>query len=280
MRSSSIFLTLFSIGCGYSGGAKDPAEQDLDGDGYTAAEGDCAPQDETMNPGLEDTVGDGIDQNCDLIDGTDADGDGFASLASGGDDCDDTTRDVKPGAFDAWYDGVDADCAGDSDFDRDLDGLDSDDYGGTDCNDNNADIPGDEIWNAIDDDCDGCVDEITAQFSYMDDANGDPIMVVTLSSADPTESWMGLAETSQGGAGYYGEDCLNGVGCHHLDASGGTFFVVDDTTNLHPGTETYFDEGRLPGSAAIFRDTRGQCTVMGEGVEYYETEGCCVQEGW
>ena len=40
---------------------------------------------------MTDIVGDGIDQNCDGLDGTDVDGDGFASVASGGDDCDDNS---------------------------------------------------------------------------------------------------------------------------------------------------------------------------------------------
>ncbi len=39
--------------------------------------------------GGSDTVGDDIDQNCDDVDGVDGDGDGHASVASGGDDCDD-----------------------------------------------------------------------------------------------------------------------------------------------------------------------------------------------
>ena len=42
-----------------------------------------------MSPSATDIVGDKIDQECDGVDGTDTDGDGFASLASGGDDCDD-----------------------------------------------------------------------------------------------------------------------------------------------------------------------------------------------
>ena len=81
-------------------------------------------------------MGDGIDQNCDNVDGTDNDGDGDASIASGGmdcddmdamvdsmtdadgdgvlctTDCDDMDADSYPGAFDQPGDGIDQDCAG------------------------------------------------------------------------------------------------------------------------------------------------------------------------
>lgn len=282
MRSSSIILAVLLTACGYGGNKTDPSSGDWDGDGYSGEQGDCANENADYHPGADDAVGDGIDQNCDHADGVDADGDGNASTASGGDDCDDTSRDIQPGAFDAWYDGVDSDCMGDDDFDQDLDGVDSDEYGGEDCADTNPDIPTRETWNGIDDDCNGCIDEIGAEFAYMDDTDGNPVMVVTLQNADPHQMWMGLAETSQGGAGWYGEDCKEGTSdlCHPLDSAGGTFSVVQDTTDVNMALQTYFDQGRLPGSAAIFWDTRGRCTVMGEGTEYYAIDGCCMQEGW
>ena len=49
---------------------------------------DCDDSNATTNPIATDIVGDGIDQNCDNVDGTDSD-DGDASMASGGMDCDD-----------------------------------------------------------------------------------------------------------------------------------------------------------------------------------------------
>jgi hypothetical protein len=54
----------------------------------------------------------GQDTNCDGVPGVDADGDGFASLPSGGTDCDDASFDVHPGATDVSGDGVDSDCDG------------------------------------------------------------------------------------------------------------------------------------------------------------------------
>lgn len=54
----------------------------------------------TCDPSADDQVGDGLDQNCDGLDGVDADGDGYASVASGGDDCDDGNPAAFPGAGD------------------------------------------------------------------------------------------------------------------------------------------------------------------------------------
>ena len=51
----------------------------------------------STNPMATDIVGDGIDQNCDDVDGTDTDGDGYASIVSGGDDCEDADADINPG---------------------------------------------------------------------------------------------------------------------------------------------------------------------------------------
>ena len=152
---------------------------DDDGDGYSEAEGDCDDGNAAINPGATDMVGDDNDQNCDGVDGTDADGDGHAAEWSGGDDCDDeddhtfagaaedesntacmTDADedgwgsegregtdcndgdatINPGADETWYDGVDQNCDGLSDYDADGDGFDSNGHGGDDCNDTDADI--------------------------------------------------------------------------------------------------------------------------------------------
>lgn len=43
---------------------------DNDGDGYTENEGDCDDDNSGINPGATDTPGDGIDQNCDGLDGS------------------------------------------------------------------------------------------------------------------------------------------------------------------------------------------------------------------
>lgn len=55
---------------------------------------------------------DGIDQDCDGSDLTDADSDGFDATLAGGDDCDDSDATVHPGSTETWYDGTDQDCDG------------------------------------------------------------------------------------------------------------------------------------------------------------------------
>ncbi|MCB9745940.1 MAG: FG-GAP repeat protein [Alphaproteobacteria bacterium] len=99
---------------------------DEDGDGYgdrnaplercpipeTAVQdgSDCDDGNGAFNPEASDLADDGRDQNCDGVDGIDADGDGSASLASGGEDCDDENPEVGPQVEEAPYNGVDDDC--------------------------------------------------------------------------------------------------------------------------------------------------------------------------
>ncbi|HCH66290.1 MAG TPA: hypothetical protein DFR83_26030, partial [Deltaproteobacteria bacterium] len=85
---------------------------DIDGDGVTAADGDCDDNDADVYPRAEDSEADGTDQDCDGLDGPDADGDGYVDAAAGGDDCDDSEPAVFPGASEVWDDGVDQDCDG------------------------------------------------------------------------------------------------------------------------------------------------------------------------
>jgi hypothetical protein len=63
---------------------------DLDGDGYYA-QYDCNDADPTIHPGVLEVCGDGIDNDCDGVDGTqyyaDVDGDGYGDPAAGGVAC-------------------------------------------------------------------------------------------------------------------------------------------------------------------------------------------------
>ena len=58
--------------------------QDADGDGQSSCDGDCNESDIQIYSGAPEISLDGVDQNCDGVDGEDGDGDGQASLASGG----------------------------------------------------------------------------------------------------------------------------------------------------------------------------------------------------
>lgn len=84
---------------------------DADGDGYPAGE-DCDDHNGAINPAATDVVGDAVDQNCDEVDGADADGDGHAADWSGGDDCDDAEANAYAGASERCGDEVDNDCDG------------------------------------------------------------------------------------------------------------------------------------------------------------------------
>jgi len=51
-------------------GVAETGFEDLDGDGYSSAEGDCDDEDENIHPEAEETPGDGVDSNCDGEDDT------------------------------------------------------------------------------------------------------------------------------------------------------------------------------------------------------------------
>ncbi len=163
------------------------ARQDADGDGYTPIQGDCDDGDASVSPGATDTVGDGIDDNCDGVDGEDADGDGWASTESGGGDCDDATAGAHPGsALDLDTDGSDQDCDGVDGIDQDGDGYAAASVGGDDCDDTDASVhPGaaDASCDGIDSDCSGDTEWLlpdhhaTLQAAIDASADGDAICV-------------------------------------------------------------------------------------------------------
>ena len=108
---------------------------DFDGDGSPDVS-DCRPSDPDAFPGATDPVDDGIDQNCDGIDGLDGDADGYAATSSGGPDCNDADPSVNPGATEIPDNDVDEDC---DDVvlrcDVDSDGAVAIVCGGADCDD-------------------------------------------------------------------------------------------------------------------------------------------------
>lgn len=120
---------------------------DGDGDGFSVDEADCDDGNAAINPSATDQVGDGIDQNCDGLDGTDGDGDGDASLASAGGDCDDA--DPAMSSVDGDGDGYAA-CDGDCE--------DADPAIGPDAVD---------ICDALDNDCNGLVDDHFGEYDEL-----------------------------------------------------------------------------------------------------------------
>ncbi len=134
-----LLVAVLAIGC-----PETSQRFDFDGDGAEDAR-DCDSADPSIHPGALDEVGDGVDRNCDGLDGVDADGDGFAAnapLEGGEQDCNDADPAVNPAAEEIPDDEIDNDCAG-GDFrcDDDEDGVDADHElcpGGTDCDDANS----------------------------------------------------------------------------------------------------------------------------------------------
>ncbi|MGC6507320.1 MAG: putative metal-binding motif-containing protein [Myxococcota bacterium] len=155
---------------------------DADGDGFgdmnaqaPAVNGtDCDDLAFTTYPGAPDMMVDGIDQNCDLIDGQDNDWDGQASVSAGGTDCDDGDPSTYLGAA---YIEAPTLCMTDVDGDGygDLSPSSTAIASGTDCDDNDGNRnPGEpELCDGIDNDCDSIPDDGLTFVDYYLDLDGD-----------------------------------------------------------------------------------------------------------
>ena len=190
-------LALLLAGC--TGGGQ---RFDFDGDGWEDAQ-DCAAEDPDIFPRDDgDDVGDGIDQNCDGVDGLDLDRDGHASEASGGDDCRDDRPDIHPDADEVPDDGEDNDCDGvllRCDADGDGSFNDHPLCGGTDCDDAAA----------------ACWTE-----AHCSDGDGDGVRVCDgdCADADPLR-YAGAAEGCDG----FDTDCDGEVPASEQDGDGDAY---------------------------------------------------------
>ena len=249
-------LLLAALGCRQ----KDLGETgllDVDGDGYSWSE-DCNDNNEWVNPGVEETPYDGVDNDCDetTVD-DDLDGDGFLV----DEDCDDTNATTFPGATEECN-GVDDDCnaliddaVGDVWFaDKDGDGYgDADDptescdgdedlvADDTDCDDLRADVnPGaEEVCDEADNNCDGQVDE-DVLLDFWVDADSDGF---GQSDAEPQQACQapdGYADNA--------EDCDDG---NPLISPLGTE-VCDEVDNNCDGT---VDEDSAADASEWYRDS-------------------------
>ncbi len=260
---------------------------DVDGDGFTAPQGDCDDLDRSVGPGKREIWYDGIDQNCDGNDG-DRDGDGARSIVVGGRDCwDDPSRvpeefqvvpnqgfdqpealEVFPAAEDVWYDGVDQNCDEVDDFDQDGDGAQSADHLqqdgslGDDCDDVVSDVNpgGTETCDGVDQDCDLLVDEGASEgtWYYEDtdkDGYGDPD--TSLKTCTPLSGWV-----------------TDGTDCDPKDET------------IYPGAEETCDEVDQDCDSAVDEDAIDPLTWYEDkdgdsyGVPLNTTEACDAPSGY
>ncbi len=125
-------------GDGYGDPDSKPASDCAPPEGYAESADDCDDTDPMVNPGMDEVMCNGLDDDCNPATGDqdDADGDGYVC-----DDCDNQDPSVNPGASEIICDGLDNDCDGATPDapDADGDGLDA---CGHDCDDSDPAIGG------------------------------------------------------------------------------------------------------------------------------------------
>ena len=250
-------------------------DQDRDGFLDVAEEcggNDCDDRRHSINPGMPDFAGDGIDNNCDGVDGTDIDGDGHISILSGGDDCDDNNKDIHPGAEDIFGDDIDSNCDGADGIDNDGDGYPSntDIRFYRDCDDNNPDInPGvyDIVGDGIDNNCDGVDGE---------DHDRDGFASINSGGADCDDFDKSIYP---GAYDYYG----NGID-ENCDGADG----IDKDGDGFPSNAPYYsvyldcddnDPSIHPGAVDMYGDGIDQDCDTRDGVDYDRDGFASVESG-
>jgi len=223
-----------------------PEEIDDDLDGYSEVDGDCDDTDAAVSPGAVEVPYDGIDNDCDATTlDDDLDEDGYDMAV----DCDDEDASIEGASI--WY------------VDMDSDGYGSALYTTTacdqptgyvanssDCDDIDASrSPGaSEYCNAIDDDCDGTVDESSAvdASAWYIDSDGDGYGNSGSTTAACTQPTGYVSNAT---------DCL------------------DTNSSVYPGQATYYATNRGDGSFDYNCDGT-------EEMRWPVTADSCVTEGW
>lgn len=235
---------------------------DADADGiYVHA--DCDDRDPTVSPVAIEIPYDGIDQDCDGIDPTDLDGDGYDG-GPDGPDCDDADTAVNPLATEIWYDGFDQNCDEHSDFDADFDEHDAVTFGGLDCDDTDPEVgpSNPEIWyDGFDQDCSGgsdydrdadgqdsdvyggtdCRDGNAQIFAgapeVCDHQDNNCNGVADDEPVDPTTYWADTDDDGYGDANNWDTACWGGPGL-----SDNALDCDDTEAGVHPGvSEIWYD---------------------------------------
>jgi len=250
LRAEWVVLCVLGTACGSKWDF-----QDQDGDGISAAEGDCWDRSDgpegsglsgdDIHPDADETWYDGIDQNCAEDDDFDADKDGFvpeeylgeetrglpeSGLLPGG-DCWDVIdgpegveyggAEIFPGSVDTWYDGVDQDCDGKKDdFDADQDGFVPDAFEGmaTVGIPASGDLPGGDCW----DDNESIPEAMVV--AYGNTSGGDAVDWSQPSAKkvhpDASDVWYDGADQNCDGADDFDQDEDGFLTAHYPDQTG------------------------------------------------------------